>query len=108
MFLAAAQSWLMLLLTVAAFALQVFALVDASRHPAAAYQAADKLTKTKWLVILGVSAAVGFISLGNAQFLFLLVIAVVATAVYLTDVRPAVRAMGGRGQGRSGGPYGGW
>lgn len=104
----AAQSWVLLLLTLAAFAMQVFALVDAARHPASAYEAAGKLTKQKWLIILGVAAAIGFISLGNGGLLFLLVIAVVAAAVYLTDVRPALQSMGGRGRGRSSGPYGGW
>jgi hypothetical protein len=36
------------------------------------------------------------------------VLAVVAAAVYLTDVRPAVRGMRGRGGGRNSGPYGPW
>ena len=104
----AAQNLVLLLLTLAAFALQVFALVDAARHPASAYEAAGKLTKQKWLIILGVATAIGFVSLGNGGLLFLLIIAVVAAAVYVTDVRPALRAVGGRGRGRSGGPYGGW
>jgi len=104
----AAQNLVLLLLTLAAFVLQVFALVDAARHPASAYEAAGKLTKQKWLIILGVATAIGFVSLGNGGLLFLLIIAVVAAAVYVTDVRPALRAVGGRGRGRSGGPYGGW
>ncbi|GAB2694733.1 DUF2516 family protein [Thalassiella azotivora] len=104
--LATAQGLVFWLLTLAAFVMQVFALVDAARHPAQAYAAAGKLTKQKWLIILGVATAVGFVSLGNGGLLFLVVIAVVAAAVYLTDVRPALRAVGGRGS-RPGG-YGGW
>jgi hypothetical protein len=98
----------MFVLTLGAFAMQVFALVDAARHPASAFEAAGKLTKQKWLIILAVAAAVGFISLGNPRFLFLLIIGVVAAGVYLADVRPAVRSTGGRGDGRSAGPNGGW
>ena len=67
----AAQGLVFWLLTLAAFVMQVFALVDAARHPAQAYAAAGKLTKQKWLIILGVATAVGFVSLGNGGLLFL-------------------------------------
>jgi hypothetical protein len=103
----AAQNVVLLLLSLAAFALQVFALVDAARHRPDAYAAAGKLTKNKWLIILGVATAVGFVSLASSPLGFLNIIAVVAAIVYLVDVRPALQAVTGRG-GSSGGPYGGW
>jgi hypothetical protein len=36
------------------------------------------------------------------------IVAVVASAVYLTDVRPAVRQLRGRGGSGRSGPYGPW
>ncbi|HYY10923.1 MAG TPA: DUF2516 family protein [Kineosporiaceae bacterium] len=106
------QYVIVLVLAVGAFGLEVWAFVDALRHPANAYTSAGKLTKPLWLAILGVAAALGFLALplGGGGVLsslgFLALIAVVAAAVYLTDVRPAVRQTRGRG-GRSG-PYGPW
>jgi hypothetical protein len=108
------QYVILLVLAVGAFAIEVWALVDAVRQSSGAFVAAGKLTKTLWLVILGVAAALGFLSLplGGGGFSsplgFLSLIAVVAAAVYLTDVRPAVRQMRGRGGGGRGGPYGPW
>jgi hypothetical protein len=103
-----AQSAVLMILSIAAFAMEVFALVDAARHRADAYTAAGKLTKNKWLLILGIAAAIGFVFLFSSPLGFLSIIAVVAAAVYLADVRPALQSVGGRGRGGSSGPYGGW
>jgi hypothetical protein len=106
---------LLVALAVLAFAANAFALVDAVRQRTDAFQAAGKLTKQLWLIILGVAAAIGFVYLyyqmvsgsSPAVFGFPNIIAFVASAVYLADVRPALRRMtGGRGGNR--GPYGGW
>jgi hypothetical protein len=104
-------------LTVLAFGLEVFALVDALRTRADAFAVAGKLTKNIWVAILGVAAAFGFITLplfGSSgrldAFGFLSIVAVVAAIVYLADVRPAVKQLrggGGSGGSRSG-PYGPW
>jgi Protein of unknown function (DUF2516) len=106
------QNLILLVLAVAAFGVEVWALVDALRQPVAAFTAAGKLTKPLWLTILGVATALGFLALpipGVISLLSLLpVIGVVAAAVYLTDVRPAVRQMRGRGNGGRSGPYGPW
>lgn len=107
------QNGVLLVLGIAAFALEVWALVDALRRPAGAFVAAGKRTKTFWTVIVAVAAAIGFISLPFANLGFLGILAVVGAAVYLADVRPAVRQYGGgpRGGGRGGsnqGPYGPW
>jgi hypothetical protein len=102
----AAQNLVLVLLSLAAFALEVFALVDAARHRPDAYTAAGKLTKNKWMLILGIATAIGFIFLFSSPLGFLSIIAVVAAAVYLADVRPALQAVSGRGRGSSSGPYG--
>ena len=99
------QSWVQLALGVAAFAFTLFALVDAVRQRPDAYTAAGKQTKNLWLLLLGIAAAVGFVSVYNPLNMFDL-IAVVVAGVYMADVRPAVRGMTG-GSGRSG-PYGPW
>lgn len=101
-------------LTVLAFGLEVFALVDAARTRAEAFVVAGKQTKTLWLAILGVATAFGFIALplfgGGAldPFGLLSIVAVVAAAVYLTDVRPAIRQIRGGGGSPRSGPYGPW
>lgn len=106
-----ARGLTLLVLGVAALALELFALVDSQRYPQQAYASAGKLTKTWWTVILGVAAAVGFVTLDRVLGIGLM--GVVAAAVYMVDVRPAVRSMtprknrGGRNKGGSG-PYGAW
>jgi hypothetical protein len=107
------QSGVLVVLAVLAFGMQIYALVDAARTRPDAFVAAGKLTKQKWVAILAVAAAFGFIALPppiGAGFLsslgFLSIVAVVAASVYLVDVRPAVRQI--RGGGGQSGPYGPW
>lgn len=106
------QYLIVLVLSVVAFGLEVFALVDCVRRKPGAFVSAGKLTKQLWLIILAVATALGFVALpaplggGGGPLGFLSIIGVVAAAVYLTDVRPAVGG-GSRGGGRSG-PYGPW
>jgi hypothetical protein len=103
-----AQGLVMLVLGVLAFGTQIVALVDALRHRPDAFVAASKQTKTLWLIILGVAAAIGFVSIFGPLNIFNL-IAFVAAAVYLVDVRPALRQITGRGGGSTqSGPYGPW
>ncbi|RPF27350.1 DUF2516 family protein [Georgenia muralis] len=90
------QLLIFLLLAVIMFALEVWALVDAATRPAPAFLAADKRTKNFWLALTGVAAAIGFIAIPPPLGLglmggFLQFVAVVPAAVYLADVRPAVR-----------------
>lgn len=103
------QSLLITALSVAALALKGYALVDAIRVPTQSFPAAGKWTKTVWLAILGVAAAVE-IALFPSPLFFVNLIGVVGAAVYLVDVRPAVRAIGGgrRGSNSHDGPYGPW
>ena len=98
--------WALLL---AAFVVEAWAFIDAIRRPGPAFVAASKQTKPLWLVILGVALVIG---LGGAVgeltlFSFLPIIAFVAAAIYLTDVRPKVTGYSG-GSGTHQGPYGPW
>ena len=103
-----AQSWVLLILGVAALAVEAFAFVDALRHRTDAYPAAGKRTKPFWLVVTGVCLLVGFVTVFNIIGSILGIIAFVGAAVYLADVRPALRQVTGKGGRSSSGPYGPW
>ncbi|MEO7131235.1 MAG: DUF2516 family protein [Dermatophilaceae bacterium] len=95
------QNYVLLALGAIALAMEVFAFVDALRHPEAVYAAAGKRTRTFWLLLLGACLAVGIVTVFNVLNLFGL-LAFMGAAVYLADVRPAVRQLRGRGgSGRS-------
>ncbi|MCX4584425.1 DUF2516 family protein [Streptomyces sp. NBC_01481] len=85
----------------------VTALVMAAFARDDAYRAAEKQTKSFWLIILGITVAVNmFISV-----LFLSIAGLIATIVFFVDVRPALKQVSGgggrRGKGSSSdGPYG--
>jgi hypothetical protein len=98
-------------LSVAAFIVEAWAFIDAITRPAAAYLAAGKLTKVKWLLITGVAFVLGLYfaaygGVGGATN-FLSVIAFVVAAIYLADVRPRVREFK-KGTTTHSGPYGPW
>lgn len=101
-----------LVLAAVAFGVEAWAFGDAIYRPGQAYLAAGKLTKTKWLLILAVAFVLGlsgvfYVGVTN----FLSVVAFVAAAIYLSDVRPRVKEFKSRGGGGSSshmGPYGPW
>jgi hypothetical protein len=93
-------------LAIAAFIVEAWAFVDAIIRPAQAFPAAGKQTKPIWLVILGVAFVLGLYSAAYGGVTQLLsVVAFVAAAVYLVDVRPKVREFR---KGTRMGPYGPW
>nr|WP_174257471.1 DUF2516 family protein [Phytoactinopolyspora alkaliphila] len=96
-------------LAIGALGLKGFALFDALRVPTDAFPAAGKLTKPIWLSILAV-AFITELAFFPMAVMILTLLGTVAAAVYVVDVRPAVRAMGGgrRGNQRNDGPYGPW
>ena len=101
--------WFFEVLSVAALCVEVWALVDAVRRPAPAFVAAGKQTKPLWLVILGVATVIGLWSstLGGPNLVSLFpIVAFVAAAIYLTDVRPKVKEF--KGGSSANGPYGPW
>ena len=78
--------------------LAAWALVDAALRPTAAFPAAGKLTKPAWVAILAL--CVGLCLLGVGLLGLLGGAVAVATILYLVDVRPAVREVGGGGRWR--------
>jgi predicted membrane metal-binding protein len=104
-------NWFFEGLSLIALVFEGFALIDALRRPAAAFVAASKQTKPLWLIILSVATVVGLgysLTVGGigAAISILPIVAFVAAAIYLTDVRPRVREF--RGGSSSSGPYGPW
>lgn len=90
-----AEFWLLTVVTYGMLVLQVWALADCARRRSAAFTAAGKLSKPAWLGIT-VAAAVITLLLGlMGGGLILVLIGMVASLVYLTDVRPAVREISG-------------
>jgi hypothetical protein len=87
-------------MAVAAFGVELWALIDATVRPGPAYRAASRATKPAWVALTAVAAAIGLSSLpplgrmgglgGLAQ-----IAAIVVAILYLWDVRPAVRGSGG-------------
>lgn len=94
-----AQDGLLLVLGIAAFALEVYALIDSLRYSNEQYYAAGKRNKAFWTAMTGSAAAVGFLTLpapigrsGAGPLSLLGLVAVVIAGVYLADVRPALRS----------------
>jgi hypothetical protein len=105
-------NWFFWALAVAAFIVEAWAFVDAVRRPTASFPAAGKQTKPLWLIITGVAGAIGLYSATQGAGIgvvvsILPVAAFIAAAIYLTDVRPKVREIGGGGSSHQG-PYGPW
>jgi hypothetical protein len=71
-------------------ALRLWAVVDCAIRKHAAFTAADKLTKPAWLAILVISGLFGT-WLTASPIGPLSLISVIASGIYLADVRPAVR-----------------
>ncbi|MFI7504267.1 DUF2516 family protein [Streptomyces sp. NPDC049687] len=99
----------MALLSLALIVFSGFALIDAALRREDGYRATDKQTKPFWMIILGIAFVVNLIF---PILSFLPIIGLVATIVYMVDVRPALRALPGGGRTRRGGgsssdgPYG--
>ncbi|MFI5714449.1 DUF2516 family protein [Nocardia sp. NPDC051750] len=80
--------WIMAALWLLAISATVFALVHAVRQRSDAFTAVDKLTKPIWLGILGVAALLLLVT--APQLGLLAFISIIATGIYLADVRPKV------------------
>lgn len=74
-------------------ALRLWALVDCATRKVAAFPAVDKLTKPAWLAMLVLGTLFSVLSQDPLGIFSL--ISVVIAAVYLADVRPAVREISG-------------
>ena len=87
------QLWVDRVLFWGLVALRAWAVADFAVRKAAAFPAANKLTKPAWLAILIVGGVLG--SLFSYPLNLLSLASVVAAVVYLADVRPAVREVSG-------------
>jgi hypothetical protein len=87
------QLWVDRILFWGLVALRTWAVADCAVRKAAAFPAANKLTKPAWLAILIVGGVLG--SLFSYPLNLLSLASVVAAVVYLADVRPAVREVSG-------------
>jgi Kef-type K+ transport system membrane component KefB len=105
--LSSLQSWIVLLLSVVAFGVEVYAFVDCVRRRPDAFTAAGKRTKSFWLLVTVIAMLLGIVSLAQLPGI-LAIVAVIAAGVYLADVKPALDQVMGRGGGRTDGPYGPW
>lgn len=98
---------LLSLVYLAMLVMAIFCFVDAVLRREDAFVAADKKTKGFWLIIMGVTIAVHLL----VPFFFLKLIGLIASIVYIVDVRPALIQVGGGSGGgfrgsSSDGPYG--
>ena len=105
-FFISAAGWAWFLSQVIAGALAVWAFLDTLRRPAEHFAAADKRSKNFWLALNALGLVMFLISLipliqtlrdllstgvsTSSGFSMLMLLAVVANAVYLADVRPAL------------------
>ncbi|MDO5645147.1 MAG: DUF2516 family protein [Dermabacter sp.] len=89
---------------VALVCVEAWALINALRFPAAAYDAAFKRTKNFWIGMTAGALVLGIITtpFGPGVGVFTLILSVVAlvmAGVFLADVLPALRSVMGRAQG---------
>lgn len=90
-----AEYYLVLVLSIAALGMEVWALVNCLTHRPDAFVAADKRTKPFWLIITGLCAAVGVLSVSGPGLGFLQILAVLGAGIYLADVKPALESLRG-------------
>ncbi|CAM3267085.1 DUF2516 domain-containing protein [Nocardioides dubius] len=87
------QSTVLMVVLLIAVVVKAFAFINALLWPAAAYDAAGKLTKNAWVAILGVGLAAQIILITGSPLNLIHLIASIAALVYVLDVRPALRSL---------------
>ncbi|WP_026551940.1 DUF2516 family protein [Arthrobacter sp. H20] len=100
------QYYLYLALGLVALGIEIWALADCVKRPAANFEATMKRTKGFWTAMTGGAAAVGALTVfvtSTGLFGLLQIVAVIAACVYLADVKPSVAEVRG-----GSGPYGPW
>ncbi|ANH38208.1 hypothetical protein I601_1777 [Nocardioides dokdonensis FR1436] len=80
------------LLAFVLLAVKIFAFVNSLMFSSESYEAAGKLTKPAWTIILGIAVAVQVLLL-NSPIGILNLILTIAALVYLVDVRPAMAGL---------------
>ena len=84
------ENWILTIVTFALLALSIFAFVNSLLYSAESYVAAGKLTKPAWNLILGLGVVLQVIGI-NLPLVGLAML--VASLVYLVDVRPALAGL---------------
>jgi Protein of unknown function (DUF2516) len=99
--------WFFWILLIGAFVVEAWAFISTIMQPANAFTAAGKQTKPIWLLITGVAFVIGIGGVVQALALlsFFPIIAFVAAAIYLVDVKPKIKQVR---PGQRQGPYGPW
>ena len=84
------QSTIMAVVLLVLLAVKIYAFASALMFSAEAYNAAGKLTKPAWCIILGLGVA---FQLVGSPIGILSIAFVIAAFVYLADVRPALAGL---------------
>jgi hypothetical protein len=82
------ESTIMMVASFALLAVKIWAFIDALMRPAAAFVAAEKLTKPAWCLILGLVVASSL--LWPSPLGLFSIIGTVAAFVYILDAKPAL------------------
>ncbi|MCW2766154.1 MAG: hypothetical protein JWO11_2113 [Nocardioides sp.] len=85
------EGWVSLTVVFLLLAIKIFAFVNCLLFPAEAYQAAGKLTKPAWAIILGLGMVISVLVVQMPFFISLAF--TIAALVYLVDVRPALSGL---------------
>ncbi|WP_067600356.1 DUF2516 family protein [Nocardiopsis listeri] len=96
--------WIWQLIYLVTFVASLYALIEALRTPAQAFEIMDKQTKKLWVILTGVASGLSLLAVLSGTGMFV-ILGLVATLIFLLDVRPAVKGMGGN---QNNGPYGPW
>lgn len=91
------------LIALVVIVMAVIALLDAVRRPERAFASEGKLTKKKWLLILGAGALFALLGLLQLIGVVLNILAIAPAVIYWVDVRPAIKPYGD-GRPRNQGP----
>lgn len=85
------QGGILLLVFFVLLAVKIYAFVSAMSFSAASYDAAGKLTKPAWTIILGLAVVLQLLFFRGPTILHLAF--TIAAFVYLADVRPALAGL---------------
>jgi hypothetical protein len=85
------QNYFVLTISLATFIAKAWAFIDSAARPAQAFEAGNKMTKTGWMIILGLAVAVHMLNWYPIGLLN--IVGIVAALVYLLDVRPVLKSM---------------
>ncbi|SIO91326.1 DUF2516 family protein [Nocardiopsis sp. JB363] len=96
--------WIWQLVYLVTFVASLYALIEAIRTPAQAFEVMDKQTKKLWVILTAVASGLSLLAVLSGTGMFV-ILGLVATLIFLLDVRPAVKGMGGN---QNNGPYGPW